>query len=227
MEGRAIARPNTLARAARPGLARLLQWRAGQLPGQTWNEEARMDTTFTLQWRGRAIARPNIPFQLGHHREHPASMEGRAIAGQTPTTGACSGQRSPSFNGGPGNCPAKRAGRRPDWRRRSCFNGGPGNCPAKHTGGFSKITSGKSLQWRAGQLPAKQVQPREVGQCACASMEGRAIARPNSVPPPRTATPPTCFNGGPGNCPAKRLCARFHVAANRLQWRAGQLPGQT
>ena len=36
------------------------------------------------------------------------------------------------------------------------------------------------------------------------------------------------FNGGPGNCPAKPLIgAMLGLAATALQWRAGQLPGQT
>ena len=35
MEGRAIARPNYEALAAAGGLPMVLQWRAGQLPGQT------------------------------------------------------------------------------------------------------------------------------------------------------------------------------------------------
>ena len=42
-----------------------------------------------------------------------------------------------------------------------------------------------------------------------ASMEGRAIARPNSSTPRRTCSLRERFNGGPGNCPAKQqtVCA--------------------
>ena len=85
-----------------------------------------------------------------------------------------------------------------------------------------------------------------------ASMEGRAIARPNRRPVCRGAAGPARFNGGPGNCPAK-LCDPIAVTSvvvasmegraiarpnpkrflpdplleQQLQWRAGQLPGQT
>ena len=85
-----------------------------------------------------------------------------------------------------------------------------------------------------------------------ASMEGRAIARPNTklptievrltplqwragqlpgqtgvtIPPARSM--PTSFNGGPGNCPAKPAVQTGRLMGSRqLQWRAGQLPGQT
>ena len=92
-----------------------------------------------------------------------------------------------------------------------------------------KITLIVALQWRAGQLP---------GQTSTATRQGSGQPRP--------------FNGGPGNCPAKlagsdttidpdpipsmegRAIARPNVgsgassiATHCLQWRAGQLPGQT
>ena len=59
-------------------------------------------------------------------------------------------------------------------------------------------------------------------------MEGRTIARPNQTvyvdPPYRNST----FNGGPDNCPAKLSCTwTVTFARCTLQWRAGQLPGQT
>ena len=66
-------------------------------------------------------------------------------------------------------------------------------------------------------------------------MEGRAIARPNR--PRRSNFGATAgadkvpFNGGPGNCPAKPhvIAGDVSLAAvpTPLQWRAGQLPGQT
>ena len=107
MEGRAIARPNV--HHTGTGRAALgLQWRAGQLPGQTWG----------------------------------------VTASTTPTPGA--------FNGGPGNCPAKRWTSAATSGRRTTFNGGPGNCPAK---------------------PCLVL--HVVGEGGGPSMEGRAIARPN------------------------------------------------
>ena len=60
MEGRAIARPNQSHTSAEWSALLALQWRAGQLPGQT--------TAFATGWtfgrppsmEGRAIARPNL-----------------------------------------------------------------------------------------------------------------------------------------------------------------------
>ena len=63
---------------------------------------------------------------------------------------------------------------------------------------------------RAGQLP---------GQTPIGGLGSRRISREKLK----------CrFNGGPGNCPAKprwRVVADLY--ADVLQWRAGQLPGQT
>ena len=154
MEGRAIARPNVVC-GLRACLRMWLQWRAGQLPGQTSNCAA---------WR-----------ETGDE----ASMEGRAIA-------------------------------RPNPRRA-----------------FRPIIS-EALQWRAGQLPGQTfICTLTADRCDRASMEGRAIARPNrSCAPVRCAfhmlqwragqlpgqtsgvsecgqRRVRCFNGGPGNCPAK------------------------
>ena len=114
MEGRAIARPNVnVAGVGDPGMA--LQWRAGQLPGQTSRSP-------------RIVARLLRP-------EPPASMEGRAIA--RPNIARVDGRRRSGwcgFNGGPGNCPAKQSvitARYTASTAGSGFNGGPGNCPAK------------------------------------------------------------------------------------------------
>ena len=86
-----------------------------------------------------------------------------------------------------------------------------------------------NLQWRAGQLPGQTQGPgQEEGEEEGPSMEGRAIARPNPSTlwlPPRRPRP---FNGGPGNCPAKpEHSPPTNCATPILQWRAGQLPGQT
>ena len=85
------------------------------------------------------------------------------------------------FNGGPSNCPAKpEPVRRMERRRLARFNGGPSNCPAKRVPG----TGGLANRDRA-------------------SMEGRAIARPNDASPLSPTRRSRCFNGGPSNCPAK------------------------
>ena len=105
---------------------------------------------------GRAIARPNRAVGELWVHGHGSSMEGRAIARPNTGAGCRHSRRSTLFNGGPGNCPAKRltlsegCGRevlssmegraiaRPNCRAAppaECppplFNGGPGNCPAK------------------------------------------------------------------------------------------------
>ena len=111
MEGRAIARPNKPIEPDDTNLASPLQWRAGQLPGQTREGLAGHPFNILASMEGRAIARPNRP---------------------------------------------------------------------KVTA-FVEIQRLRSLQWRAGQLPG-QTAPRVhlgVERKAFASMEGRAIARPN------------------------------------------------
>ena len=69
----------------------------------------------------------------------------------------------------------------------------------------------------------------EVADAMRASMEGRAIARPNDGRGSRGALRLVRFNGGPGNCPAKQGWAAPGKRSRFtwLQWRAGQLPGQT
>ena len=85
------------------------------------------------------------------------------------------------------------------------FNGGPGNCPAKPSTPRCRPSRAVCLQWRAGQLPG-QTRARRVGDApgVSPSMEGRAIARPNHLPHSRRSPRRRPFNGGPGNCPAKR-----------------------
>ena len=105
---------------------------------------------------GRAIARPNLFINPDTMTLTRPSMEGRAIA--RPNATVLQTYRASGHS----------------------FNGGPGNCPAKHAV-IERIN-------QIDQLP---------------SMEGRAIARPNIERALRVAT--------------------LHA----LQWRAGQLPGQT
>ena len=83
MEGRAIARPNVNEPEAEAVLVDCLQWRAGQLPGRTARRAVLMDFLDSPSMEGRAIARPNA--------EPPLSRR----------------LRDPTFNGGPGNCPAE------------------------------------------------------------------------------------------------------------------------
>ena len=112
MEGRAIARPNLRFLQSQAGKIDLLQWRAGQLPGQTCFSQASVTDEMQLQWRAG-----QLPGQTGVVGADPvgledASMEGRAIA--RPNWWWWSGPPPPcgGFNGGPGNCPAKPLDRR-------------------------------------------------------------------------------------------------------------------
>ena len=83
------------------------------------------------------------------------------------------------------------------------------------------------------------------------SMEGRTIARPDPASVRRLVVRPHAFNGGPDNCPARHRLHTLTVGRPKpsmegrtiarpdwhfgwvieggtiLQWRAGQLPGQT
>ena len=161
----------------------LLQWRAGQLPGRTrqrlWSSTSMGSR---LQWRAG-----QLPGRTRPRRSRPAAPSCR-------------------FNGGPGNCPAERLGRGPRCRRARSFNGGPGNCPAEPDDPALHIHNVILLQWRAGQLPGRTPHATTLATTPRirASMEGRAIARPN-------------LSGG---------CACSYVDGP-LQWRAGQLPGRT
>ena len=156
---------------------------------------------------GRTAVRPNRtpPRRLGP-RARP-SMEGRtAVRPNRHVAGAAQPDRDlPSMEG--------RTAVRPNVHgsvtTRSCrcpFNGGPDSCPAK--------LRQDSATGRDG-----------VGR---PSMEGRTAVRPN---PARGQSPPggpRSFNGGPDSCPAKpgQRQARLPHASG-LQWRAGQLSGQT
>ena len=108
MEGRTIARPNDVDFDAASHCMTLLQWRAGQLPGQTWICQPSVVLRVELQWRagqlpgqtnrhhrglifgdppdihasmeGRTIARPNNEAVQEIDRSDHASMEGRTIA---------------------------------------------------------------------------------------------------------------------------------------------------
>ena len=200
---------------ARPGSIQLsprrlylLQWRAGQLPGQTvasrWPSSC--GAAIGLQWRAGQlpgqtayVARLLVPLVT-------ASMEGRTIARpdrRRRTTSCADGYR---FNGGPDNCPARRphaASLDPRHRRR--FNGGPDNCPAR--------------------LAAEIVED----QGENASMEGRTIARPD-YSLLRWSWGSWLLQWRAGQLPGQTSLREDTVVVIRikeLQWRAGQLPGQT
>ena len=159
MEGRAIARPNVTRSGQTVTAVSRLQWRAGQLPGQTVLYPTYRVGRWVPSMEGRAIARPNVTPPTSTTTTVPV-LQWRAgqLPGQTCPVHRGARRVDHAFNGGPGNCPAKRHPPRsfPAGRPGS-FNGGPGNCPAKH--------------WDL--LVADEAPPRP-------SMEGRAIARPNA-----------------------------------------------
>ena len=181
------------------------------------------------------------------------------------------------FNGGPGDCPAGHATTpQPAWSWSLQWRAGrlPGRTWAVRT-----MAENWQLQWRAGRLPGRtrtgsrtrpfpdsgfnggpgdcpagrQDRPRPWPYHDSASMEGRAIARPDTPRHPSRRGHGR-FNGGPGDCPAgpdpggaddgRELAASMEGRAIarpdtltalrtgegdelRLQWRAGRLPGRT
>ena len=152
----------------------------------------------TPSMEGRAIARPNAP--------RPRSVQ-RDEAG--------------AFNGGPSNCPAKRHDRQGHGPQSRPFNGGPSNCPAKQRTPAGSSPRPSSFNGGPSNCPAKLA--RDAGtehRARHPSMEGRAIARPNSPCPHRAVTSPAAFNGGPSNCPAKPAAVGA-IAAGCLSFNGG------
>ena len=168
---------------------------------------------------GRAIARPNWSEDVTNPAVANDALQWRAeqLPGQTRLAGRRSpaprtvllqwrAEQLPGQTGRPHGQSRRTVGRALQWRaeqlpgqtrvdsdtgahdhaliapgRRispSCFNGGPSNCPAKREAGNSLSTP--------------------------ASMEGRAIARPNENHRFHRTECGRRFNGGPSNCPAKR-----------------------
>ena len=240
--------------AAMPRGTVALQWRAGQLPGQTDQGLAPDPGTAQLQWRAGQLPGQTDVGRQGDICDATLQWRAGQLPGQTSHPSRCPPPTGSHFNGGPDNCPAKPGSRRrrPS-RGRSDFNGGPDNCPAKrgprggrpqevrvtsmegrtiarpNTQSCMSMSKASELQWRAGQLPGQT----GLAHPGCnaeknTSMEGRTIARPNTTPAPPAARRASYFNGGPDNCPAKPAVAMSSAGIlTILQWRAGQLPGQT
>ena len=195
MEGRAIARPDSTGCGPRfcvSAMPTALQWRAEQLLGQTMPVIARVMVDRRAQTRfnggpsncsarrsGRRLHRPGV---LG------ASMEGRAIARPDSAEEPARRPRrltAASMEG--------RAIARPDQRGFApsvmsltlSFNGGPSNCSARHHRCRCRkhlMSSPKaSMEGRAIARPDSarryNASPDRSGP---ASMEGRAIARPDT-----------------------------------------------
>ena len=142
----------------------------------------------------------------GHDHQSPAldpSMEGRTIA--RPDVHAHSVSRSVlilQWRAGqlPGQTPARR-GARTD---HVPFNGGPDNCPARRRMCSPGRSVRRTFNGGPDNCPARHDRPRRPGRLHPPSMEGRTIARPDMY-----------------------SIVIYGPAKIGLQWRAGQLPGQT
>ena len=162
-----------------PGPSSALQWRAGQLPGQTTRLARHLATFDPASMEGRAIARPNLSGDHTALRAARASMEGRAIArpndvgdltaiktlktlqwraGQLPgqtRQRECSalGHRLASMEG--------RAIARPNrldaqpWLDKPVLQWRAGQLPGQTCRWRACRGRSAPLQWRAGQLPGQ------------------------------------------------------------------------
>ena len=133
-------------------------------------------------------------------------MEGRAIARPNHRIETPSAFQVGRFNGGPGNCPAKPHHTAPPTPYPIKLQWRAGQLPGQTLLNRAAAVSTELLQWRAGQLPGQTYTVCvATGPRDGASMEGRAIARPNVPEPQKGSSTTSRFNGGPGNCPAKPL----------------------
>ena len=205
MEGRTIARPNLRRSRLRPRSRVRFNGGPDNCPAKPGGEVGVCGDGDVASMEGRTIARPNAPPPRRGRRRHGASMEGRTIARPN--------QHRPRRLHGParrasmeGRTIARpnRAPPSPRNSRSSCFNGGPDNCPAKRMTTTGPARRRGCFNGGPDNCPAKRPIRRGPG-----SRRG-------------------CFNGGPDNCPAKPANAHYYATViAALQWRAGQLPGQT
>ena len=204
MEGRAIARPNSLRFGPRRRPMSRLQWRAEQLPGQTRRDRTRSRRSGCC-FNGGPSNCPAKPSDANPEKRWSLSFNGgpsncpaklcRALAGMLTAR--------EGFNGGPSNCPAKRGVAQCGPRSEGRFNGGPSNCPAKHQ--HVRRSASRRIASMEGRAIARPNSFYHVGRSFAigASMEGRAIARPNGDGTLSARGFQDRFNGGPSNCPAK------------------------
>ena len=210
MEGRTIVRPGTVAAPTTPEYPTLLQWRAGQLSGQACRLRVFVLVRVWLQWRAGQLsgqARRNRPQR---RRATRASMEGRTIVRPGPRPRPQDARRRGASMEGrtivrPGhdvNVILTSVVDSASMEGRTIVRPGQLWAPTVVGGVWA-------LQWRAGQLSGQATVyvPTWYGY-RCASMEGRTIVRPGPPPVATTRRVPTCFNGGPDNCPARRGCRR-------------------
>ena len=184
----------------------LLQWRAGQLPGQTRHGVVHAGAALGTSMEGRTIARPN-PASAGVEECLLAALQWRAgqLPGQTRQPPHRPHPQRPDFNGGPDNCPAKPA-MAVHRATEQIITSMEGRTIARPNGSRRRArprAPDTSMEGRTIARPNDRRQACEARE-AGTSMEGRTIARPNT---------------GIGSVEAPSMAV--------LQWRAGQLPGQT
>ena len=207
-----------------------LQWRAEQLLGQTRRRWRRAGAGARPSMEGRAIARPNENLRGEALRPRSPSMEGRAIARPNAEKLTLVSLTSPTFNGGPSNCSAKRdsplvrrrrswtpsmEGRaiaRPNYASPSSLLHDLDSLPSMEGRAIARPNadgegggvdaSPPSMEGRAIARPNRRVHHGRV-LVRGPSMEGRAIARPNRPLPGPNGRGSLTFNGGPSNCSAK------------------------
>ena len=181
-----------------------LQWRAGQLSGQTLS--AVPSSPGWTSFNGGPDSCPAKPARNTPQSWSPAALQWRAgqLSGQT---------RSPPPPPPPSTTLQWRAGQLSGqtrialWlgdRRPATFNGGPDSCPAKRDGHLDHARAQLDLQWRAGQLSGQ--------------------TRPPAPPP--LAIPVLQWRAGQLSGQTVELTDE-EGGKCALQWRAGQLSGQT
>ena len=160
--------------------AKDLQWRAGQLPGQTVRGSTDRRAERDPSMEGRTIARPDDPTGCRHV---PAGTFLQWRAGQLP------GQTHVIIQDAEGILYLQwRAGQLPGQtalcelceRYRSAFNGGPDNCPARpaRCGPHDAAGDRPSMEGRTIARPDRGGRRRQ-RDGRRPSMEGRTIARPD------------------------------------------------
>ena len=230
-----------------------LQWRAGQLSGRTRRRRIFQPVHVIASMEGRAIVRPNSTLSVtcGWCRARFNGGPGNCPA--EPCRRFRSRRRRSGFNGGPGNCPAERRSSRRLSAQSPCFNGGPGNCPAELRRGRPGRPQRERFNGGPGNCPAEpQQRQNERLRLVLASMEGRAIVRPNRPAEGRLNQQITASMEGRAIVRPNQLyllwvrgvrlasmegraivrpniiaAMQTYTGKMTLQWRAGQLSGRT
>ena len=180
---------------------------------------------------GRTIARPDRSPRPGRRPARQAFNGGPDNCPARPVSVTLCRRRSASFNGGPDNCPARQVICTRCVYITSSFNGGPDNCPARPVWPCVVVRAGiPAFNGGPDNCPARHDRPsgpphRDNGP----SMEGRTIARPDSTGDSITMPRVTTLQWRAGQLPGQTSAhsATHATPTAVLQWRAGQLPGQT